>query len=1153
MFTRERCVTGVAKWLPQLVLSCAVFLTAAFPASAQVSTASINGTIRDQSGAVIPGATVVLHNQDTNVERSVTSNNTGAYAFFNIAPGHYTIEAQSSGFKAQKVAPFVLAVSQVATFDFSLNVGSNTQVVNVEATAAQLNVTGADLGTVIETKQVNDLPLNGRNFTALLQLTPGVVPVMVGQSGGMSGSGGFGSPVALGTDYSFPAINGATNRSDYFLMDGLNNYSTIESTYAVPPIIDAIQEFKIVSHTDNAEYGSVLGGVVNVVTKSGTNEYHGAAWEYVRNNAFDALDYFHQPGSSNAFHQNQYGADIGGPVVIPHLYNGRNRSFIFGAFQNWHYSRPSNTPLLVPTDAELAGDEADNGQLPIYNPYQTVNAGGGNFTRPAFAGNQIPSNLIDPRMVAYAQFVFPKAGPFFDLNPTTGAYQHNAVDPTPIVQTQHEFNVRGDQTFGAKNSAWFRYSWINETVTSSGGLPNLPTTLSIQARDWGGSFTHVLSSTKILQAQFARTTVLDNSTTRFTANTQDIFSTVGFSDSFANNFPAVGGGFLIPGPGISGFSNGGESVNDTPKATDSYEYRGEYTQIFGNHTVKLGGGYVTAGFESPLAQIGLNFGPNQTGDPQNVGKTGDGFSSFLLNVPSGASRRNVHETERPGGLLSAFLQDSWKVIPRLTVNYGLRYDYAFLPPYGKESTIGQQGGIESGDMDFGTGNYLLQKLPPPCDVRGHAPCIPGDGTLPDHVVVLPYKHILHNVHTNYGPRLGFAYKINNSTVAHGAFGIVFDEWAAVTQMAQNFEGAWPDIGQQIAPSTTNYPTTANPTPTVNSQNPFGSGASSLFPAPTPFGSNQWFFDPNHKNPYSEQWNFGFQRQVGAQLVLRADYVGSGSHRTNVGGLYNTALTPGPGDTQPRALYPYSIPMFYDRSIGTSSYNALQLQFDKRYSNGYAYQVAYTWSKSFSLDDGWFGVEGLTVQDPYNPKASRGLSGTNMPNVLSVNGLYDVPIGPGKRLSTGNRFTDYILGNWQLNSILSWHDGQAFTATDGTDRANIGGGSQRADQVGDPKLSHRTTGEWFNVDAFALPAQYSFGNAYRNSLRAQRLINLDMSVIRSFPFLGERRFEFRAETFNLFNHPVFGTPNNDVSSTSFGSVSSTSNSARQMQFSGKIVF
>ena len=259
MFTRERCVPCVAKRLSRLVVSCAILLLAVLPCASQVSTASVNGTIRDQSGAVIPGATVVLKNQDTNVERSVTSNSTGAYAFFSIAPGHYTIEAQSSGFKAQKVAPFVLAVSQIATFDFSLSVGSNTQVVNVEATAAQLNVTGADLGTVIETKQVNDLPLNGRNFTALLQLTPGVVPIMVGQSGGMSGSGGFGSPVALGTDYSFPAINGATNRSDYFLMDGLNNYSTIESTYAVPPIIDAIQEFKIVSHTDNAEYGSVLG------------------------------------------------------------------------------------------------------------------------------------------------------------------------------------------------------------------------------------------------------------------------------------------------------------------------------------------------------------------------------------------------------------------------------------------------------------------------------------------------------------------------------------------------------------------------------------------------------------------------------------------------------------------------------------------------------------------------------------------------------------------------------------------------------------------------------------------------------------------------------------------------------------------------------
>ena len=1140
-----------ARFFAAGVLAVAMLL---FPSRsfAQLSSASVNGTIRDQRGAVVPGATVVLHNVDTSVDHQVVSNGSGAYAILNLVPGHYTLEAKATGFNPQKIDQFELAVDQIATFDFALAVGSTVETVNVEATAAQLDVSSANLGTVIETRQVNDLPLDGRNFTSLLQLTPGVVPIMVGQNAGMSGGGGFGAPVAIGTDYAFPAINGQTNRSDYFLMDGLNDYGTLESTYAVPPIIDAIQEFKIVSHTDNAEYGDVTGGVVNVVTKSGTNQYHGALWEYIRNTVFDAIPYFQAPGTPVPyFHQNQFGADVGGPVVIPKLYNGHNKSFFFGAYQGWRYSKPSDNNLLVPTDAELGGNEADNGQLQIFNPYDTVPAGA-NFTRPAFAGNQIPANLIDQRMVAYSKFVFPAAGPFFQSN-GHGGFLYNAVDPTPLVQTQNEFNIRGDQTFGANDSAWFRYSFIDETVTSSGGLPNLPSTLIINARDWGGSYVHVFSSQRILQAQFAKTTVLDNSTTRFKASTSDIYQTVQFADSFANGFAGANGGFLIPSPGIGNLSNGGESIDDTPKATDSDEYKGTYTQIIGRHEIKLGGGYIATGFASPLSQISLSFGSTQTDDPQNAGATGDALSSFLLNVPSGANRRNVNETERPGGLLSAFLQDSWKVTPRLTVNYGVRYDYPFVPPYGTNATIGEQGGIETGDMDFANGTYILQKVPPPCSVRGHAPCIPGDGTLPANVVALPFSHIAHNVHTNYGPRLGFAYKLDDKTVLHGAYGIVFDDWAAVTQMAQNIEGSWPDIGQQIAPSTTNYPTTANPTPTVTAQNPFGSGSSSLFPPATPFTSNQWFYDPNIKNPYSEQWNFGVQRQLGNSLALRMDYVGSGSHRTNVGGLYNTALTPGPGDTQPRALYPYSIPTFYDRSIGTASYNALQVQLDKRYSNGFSYQVAYTWSKAFSEDDGWFGVEGLTVQNPYDPKASRGLSGTNLPNVFSANALYDVPVGPGKRFSTGSKVFDYVLGNWQSNNIFTWRDGQPFTATDGTDRANIGGGSQRANLVGNPHLSNRSAGEWFNVDAFALPPLYTFGDAYRNNLQAQRYINLDTSVIRSFPFWHEKSFEFRAEAFNIFNHPVFGLPTSDVSNTGFGSISGTANNPRQMQFSGKIVF
>jgi hypothetical protein len=206
-----------------------------------------------------------------------------------------------------------------------------------------------------------------------------------------------------------------------------------------------------------------------------------------------------------------------------------------------------------------------------------------------------------------------------------------------------------------------------------------------------------------------------------------------------------------------------------------------------------------------------------------------------------------------------------------------------------------------------------------------------------------------------------------------------------------------------------------------------------------------------------------------------------------------------------------------------------------------------------MDDGWFGVEGQVVQDPYHPKASRGLSGTNVPHILSINSLYEIPVGRGKRFSTGNRVIDYVVGNWQINNIFTWRNGQPFTVTDSQDRANIGGGGQRADQVGNPHLSGRSVNEWFNVDAFQLPALYTFGNAGRNTLQAQRWINLDTSVIRSFPIWHEARFEFRAEAFNIANHTIFGGPNSDVSSTNFGFVTSQANISRQMQFSGKIVF
>src|SRR5256884_5894364 len=300
-------------------------------ALAQLSTASLNGVVRDPTGAAVPKASATLHNSDTGVERNTFTNDAGTYVFSDINPGRYTLQVTAPSFSTKQVSDFVLAVSQTATIDITLDPGAQTAVVTVEASAEQLQVSTAELGTVIATKQVNDLPLNGRNFTQLLSLTPGVAPISVGQNSMGGRSGGFAAPIAEGASFSFPSINGATNRSNYFLTDGMNNFAAFLSTYAVPPIVDAIQEFKVVSHTDSSEFGSVLGGVVNVVTKSGTNQFRGSAWEYLRNDAFDSRDAFLLPGNKKpAFRQNQFGASIGGPLHL--TTRGKHTFFYFSYY-----------------------------------------------------------------------------------------------------------------------------------------------------------------------------------------------------------------------------------------------------------------------------------------------------------------------------------------------------------------------------------------------------------------------------------------------------------------------------------------------------------------------------------------------------------------------------------------------------------------------------------------------------------------------------------------------------------------------------------------------------------------------------------------------------------------------------------------------------
>src|SRR5438445_5075702 len=343
---------GQASCFRILLCLITVLVFSTVTALAQLSTASLNGVVRDSTGAVVAKASVTLRNSDTGVEHNTVSNDAGTYVFSDINPGRYTLKVSAPSFSTKQVSDFVLAVNQTATIDVSLAAGAQTEVISVEATTEQLQVSTAELGTVIATKQVNDLPLNGRNFTQLLSLTPGVAPVSVAQNSMGGRGGGFGAPISVGSAFIFPAVNGQTNRSNFFLTDGLNNFGSFQSTYSVPPIVDAIQEFKVVSHTDSAQFGSVLGGVVNVVTKSGTNDYHGTAWEYVRNTAFDARNTFLP--KVTPFRQNQFGASFGGPVWIPKLYHGRNKTFFYFAYQGFRYTQDNDSLLKVPTAAQLA-------------------------------------------------------------------------------------------------------------------------------------------------------------------------------------------------------------------------------------------------------------------------------------------------------------------------------------------------------------------------------------------------------------------------------------------------------------------------------------------------------------------------------------------------------------------------------------------------------------------------------------------------------------------------------------------------------------------------------------------------------------------------------------------------------------------------------
>jgi Carboxypeptidase regulatory-like domain/TonB dependent receptor-like, beta-barrel len=1125
---------------PTLLLLLVAWATFPTAARAQQATASINGTIVDASGAVCPGAEVVLQNVNTDVKTRTTSNSTGVYVFVHVPPGKYNIVASKSGFETARVEGIVVEVNQATTYDFTMAVGAVQQEVTVKAEAAALQTSSASLGTVIGTHEVTDLPLNGRNFTELLTLSPGVSPISTAQN-----AGGFQtSPIG---SFVFPAVNGQSNRSNYFMLDGIDDNEQTATTYSLAPINDDIEEFKVQSHNDEAQFGGVIGGIVNVVTKSGTNLFHGAAWEYLRNDALDARNPFAL--SITPLKQNQFGANIGGPVLLPH-YNGRNKTFFFGSYEGFRRSTASTASFYnVPTAAELNGDLSSL-SAQIYNPFSTRPdpSNPGQFIRDPFPGNIIPSNLLDPNAVAFAKATLPP--------PVSLSNGFNGENDQPLHTDVNQYNIRLDENVGRSDRAWFRYSHSNQQVTGPNGIAGYSAVHHYIATNYGISYSHSFNPTTILTLVFGHNYFNHPLSSALPSglNADTVDAAGGFPAGFTCNTGGSGYCGAIPNISIPGFVNipGGGTAGFTV-LTDVYQWRGDLTKIVGNHAISAGfdvqTNQLTEGNTTDGVSPNITFDAFQTSNPQQPG-TGSPLASYLLGVPSSGTRRTIPVASTHGLQVDGFyFMDSWKASPKLTVNIGLRYDFSLTSSYGSASN----GSNAIGEIDFNNGTYLLQTAVGSCAQLGQAPCIPG-GLPQPNVKVSPNGKLFKNNFDNWQPRLGLAYRLTSNDVLRASFGMFYDEWAGVTQTAQNNQGTWPSntalLVQNLNPIT-------GP-PTTFTENPFG--AAVALPDPTPFNQVAWFQDPLAKNPYSEQWTFGVQHQIGTNTVVTANYVGSHSSRLMIGFFANSAVTPGPGPIAPRQPYSYVSPTFYDQSIGRSNYNGFQFSMKHQAGRYLSFLASYTWSKTIDVGcDGFYAVEGCSIQNPYDLNQNRSVAGYDLPHMFSLSWIAQSPFGAGKRFDSHNKAVNLIAGHWSLNGIATLTSGQPYDVGISGDIANTGNsgccsyGYERLNLVGNPNLTNPTTAQWFNPAAFQIPQPFTFGTEGRYALRADKFKNLDLSVFRDFPVSESKRFQFRAEMFNFTNTPTWGIPINNFNDPRFGRILNTRSVERQIQLALKFYF
>jgi hypothetical protein len=1095
------------------VVFLGVVIASSMPLFGQADNATLSGTVTDPSGAAVAGAKVTLTNQSTGEMRAVATNETGHYFMPTLKPGNYTLSVTASGFGEFTESGVTLLVAQVQTQNVSLKVGNASESVEVSAQTALLNTTDASLGTVIPEQQVTDLPLNGRQFSQLLQLAPGTVPLDISQNSGKApnfGGGGLS-----------PAVDGQTNRSNIFILDGIIASNPFFGGFSFSPSVDAIQEFKAQSHTDQAEFGQATGAVVSVVSMGGSNTYHGSAYEFIRNDAFDAKNKFQD--QKLPYHLNQFGASFGGPIL-------KNKLFFFANYEGGRQNiSPSANYSTVPTDAQRSGDFS--GLLPgniattIYDPatYNPVT-----FTEQAFTNNQIPSGRIDAGMLSLLNGVYPKAN-----HAPNSSGQNNYLASTTNQTTGDQGSIRVDYVIGQKDTINGRYSQNEATLSSPSSLANLFET-GFNGKNTGATWIHTFSPTLVgeITGGYNNLNI-----------PQAIFTPVDQTALFASS--GVGAGFnehpggtpvvLIPGYNLQGGSYTGYWNGAGPIGPmHIVQVGGTISKSAGNHSLKFGASYYHTwmytnwngnnmdfsfkGTWNASCQFASDNGaalgncPTYNPSTGNLGAGGDPVASMLLSLPIDATRNlgnsGVNLIENTPAI---FAQDSWRVNPKLTVNYGLRWDFS-SPMRERDNRLAT--------YDFYNQKYSI--------VRGDVDLPPGN--LPANVVVLDRNTVVTAHYNDFSPRLGIAYQMTPKTTVRLGAGRTFDDWGLPLQVGQQNRGAWPSgLAQQARVNNSTVLNAAgisikpDGTP-ASGQNPFY-GEPTLGASPLPAGG-LGFQDIVWVPANSFQWNAEVERDLGPAGILSVAYVGSHTAHQTVLQPYNTAVastTPFSDTAVPDQIFGGVGSIL--RSTGDANYQSFQTKLTRALTHGFAYNVAYTWSQTRAFSScGDFST--ICIQNLYDTALDNGRAELDVPNVFTASATWALPFGKGQRWATSG-VSAAIFGGWQVNTILAIRSGTVINPTNGAngDTANAGGGAQRVNINGNPESGapHKLN-EWWNADVFSLPANGTYGNAEINSLRGPGYWSDDFSVFRDIPLTERFKLQFRFESFDFFNHPNLGNPN-----------------------------